>query len=94
MKDTKEILRLHRHINTGMKMKKTHQFSAIIQKEDGWYVSTCPELDVASQGKTVEEAISNLKEAVELFLEDKKADYIESIEHPSVPVVTTFSVVV
>jgi len=33
------------------------------------YVALCPELDVASQGRTVEEATANLKEAVELFLE-------------------------
>lgn len=72
MEDTKEIISLHRHTTIGAKMKKTHQFSAIIQIEDDWYVSTCPKLDVASQGKTMEEAISNLKEAVELFLEDKK----------------------
>ncbi|MBI2967423.1 MAG: type II toxin-antitoxin system HicB family antitoxin [Bacteroidetes bacterium] len=54
-------------------IKKT-RFTAIIEREDNMYVSLCPELDVASQGKTVEEATCNLKEAVELFLEcaDKK----------------------
>ena len=44
------------------------RFSAIIQKEGEWYFSLCPELDVASQGRTVEEALSNLQEAVELYL--------------------------
>jgi predicted RNase H-like HicB family nuclease len=43
--------------------------TAIIEREDDGYVSLCPELDVASQGDTVEEARHNLKEALELFLE-------------------------
>ena len=40
-----------------------------MESEDDGYVSLCPELDIASQGGTVEEATANLKEAVELFLE-------------------------
>ena len=44
-------------------------FTAILEKEDDMYVALCPELDVASQGATVEEATANLREAVELFLE-------------------------
>lgn len=44
-------------------------YTAIIEKEGNLYVALCPELDVASQGTTVEEATANLKEAVELFLE-------------------------
>lgn len=43
------------------------QLTAIIHKEDDMYVSLCPELDIASQGSDIEEAKSNLKEAVELF---------------------------
>lgn len=58
-----------------------HKFSATIHKEENCYVSWCPELDIASQGKTVEEAIGNLKEAVELYLED---------EDVSIPQETTF----
>ncbi len=54
------------------------RLSAIINKEGDWYVSWCPELDVASQGKTVEEAVSNLKEAVELYLEDEDAVSLEN----------------
>jgi predicted RNase H-like HicB family nuclease len=52
-------------------MEETYKFSAVIHKEEKWYVSWCPELDVASQGETIEEAIDNLKEAVELYLEDE-----------------------
>ncbi len=43
--------------------------TGIVQREDEHYVALCPELDVASQGETVEEAAANLKEACELFLE-------------------------
>lgn len=44
-------------------------YTAILEREGELYVALCPELDVASQGRTVEEATANLKEAVELFLE-------------------------
>ena len=44
-------------------------YTAIVEREGDLYVSLCPELDVASQGKTIEEATANLKEAVELFLD-------------------------
>lgn len=52
-----------------MDATKLQRFTAMIYREDGGYVSICPELDVASQGETVEEASSNLREAVELFIE-------------------------
>ena len=44
-------------------------WTAIIEKEDDGYVSLCPELDIASQGDTIEQARDNLKEAIELFFE-------------------------
>ncbi len=47
----------------------TYRFSALITKEDGWYVARCPELNVTSQGKDVESARANLGEAIELYLE-------------------------
>jgi len=47
----------------------TRKFTAVITKEDRWYVAHCVELVVVSQGKTIEEAQENLKEAVELYLE-------------------------
>jgi len=50
-------------------MSKTKQFTAIIEREKNGYVSLCPELDIASQGNTIEEARSNLVEALELFFE-------------------------
>ena len=50
-------------------MSEVRRFTAMIYREDGGYVALCPELDVASQGDSVEEASANLREAVELFLE-------------------------
>ena len=50
-------------------IKQTHQFTAVIEREEDGYVSLCPELDIASQGDTVEEARTNLIEAIELFFE-------------------------
>ena len=47
----------------------TYRFSALITKEDGWYVARCPELNVTSQGKDVESARASLGEAIELYLE-------------------------
>jgi predicted RNase H-like HicB family nuclease len=66
----------------------THQFTAIIEKEDDGYVALCPELDVASQGGSVEEARANLKEAVELFLETADPSEVEGRLHSEVFVTT------
>ncbi len=43
------------------------KFTAIIEREGDGYVSLCPQLDITSQGNTVEEARNNLQEALELF---------------------------
>lgn len=48
---------------------KKRNLTVIIEKEGKGYVSLCPELDIANQGDTVEEAKANLKEAVKLFFE-------------------------
>ena len=45
------------------------QFTAVIHKGEKYYVALCPELDVASQGVTIEESRTNLADAVALFLE-------------------------
>jgi predicted RNase H-like HicB family nuclease len=45
------------------------RFTAVITKEEKWYIAHCVELGVVSQGKTIEEARANLKEAVELYVE-------------------------
>ena len=59
-------------------------FTAVIHKEDDIYVAECPEVGSVSQGYTVEEAVNNLKEATELYLEDFP---ITKVEHP---LMTTF----
>ncbi len=53
----------------------TRQFSSVINKENGIYVALCPELDIASQGESIEESLYNLKEAIALYLEDEDAEY-------------------
>ena len=55
----------------------TRQFTAIIEREDEGFVALCPELDVASQGDTIEEARANLQEALELFLETASPEEID-----------------
>lgn len=50
-------------------MKQIKQLTCIIEREGDSYVSLCPQIDIASQGDSVEEARSNLIEAIELFFE-------------------------
>jgi len=50
-------------------MERTRQFTALIEHEGDTFVALCPELDIASQGETVEEARKNLIEAIEVFFE-------------------------
>ena len=45
-------------------------FTAVVHKEDTLYVAQCPEVGTVSQGETIEEAIQNLQEATELYLEE------------------------
>lgn len=59
-------------------------FTAVLHREDDLYVAECPEIGTVSQGATVEEAVANLQEATELYLEE--------FPLPSVgtPLLTTF----
>ena len=59
----------------------TNTYTAIIEKEGDAYVALCPELDIASQGTTIEEAKANLKEAVEVFLECASPEEIQRRFH-------------
>jgi len=56
-------------------------FTAIIEREGSGYVALCPELDIASQGDTVEQSRRNLMEAVELFFETASSEEISSRLH-------------
>lgn len=55
----------------------SRKLTAIIQSEDDGFVSLCPELDIASQGDTIEEAKNNLREALQLFFEHASQDEID-----------------
>jgi predicted RNase H-like HicB family nuclease len=58
--------------------------TAIVEREGSSFVALCPELDVASQGDSIEEATRNLREAVELFLECAESEEIERRWHGEV----------
>lgn len=60
---------------------RKHQLTGIIEREGNTYVALCPEVDVASQGETIEEARRNLVEALELFFETADPSEIESRLH-------------
>lgn len=62
-------------------MTDTRRYTAMIYRENGGYVALCPELDVASQGDSVEDASANLREAVELFLETASPGEVEARFH-------------
>jgi predicted RNase H-like HicB family nuclease len=55
-------------------MPVSRRYTAVLTREPGWWVGHCLELGVVSQGKSVEEAQDNLREAVELYLESFGAD--------------------
>ena len=70
-----------------MQVSRTLELSAVVRREEGIYVALCPEFDVASQGKSVEEALRNLKEALELYLEDGDVEKPSDVEAPIVTIV-------
>jgi predicted RNase H-like HicB family nuclease len=65
-------------------MSTLRRFTAVIEREGYGYVASCPEFDVASQGNTVEEARSNLTEALTLFFETADASEIDRRFQPGV----------
>ena len=65
-------------------MRNLQQFTAIIEREKNGYVSLCPELDIASQGDSVENARHNLVEALELFFECASKTEIQERLHNEV----------
>ena len=65
-------------------MQTKRQFTAIIEREENMYVALCAELDIASQGETVEKARKNLKEAIKLFFEEASQEEIKERLHDEV----------
>ncbi len=61
-------------------------FTAVLHREEDMFIAECPEVGTVSQGKTIEEAVSNLKEATELYLEEF------SLERSEKSLMTTFEV--
>jgi predicted RNase H-like HicB family nuclease len=66
----------------------TAVFTAVLHSEDDLYVAECPEVGTVSQGYTIEEAVANLKEATELYLEEFPLPQIGR------PLLTTFEVTI
>ncbi len=60
------------------------KLTAIIERENDGYVALCPEVDVASQGDTIDKARNNLKEALELFFETASPEELKSRLHEEV----------
>jgi len=56
------------------------QFTAAVTHEDGWHIARALEVEMTTQGRTVDEALANLREALELYFEDKALP--EAIEPP------------
>ncbi len=69
-------------------LKNMETYTAIIQKDEDMYVATCSELGTVSQGATIEEAVNNLKEATELYLEEFPQEEKEA------PFLTTFEITI
>lgn len=62
----------------------TRRLTAVIEREGNLYVAFCPELDIVSQGNTIEEARNNLREAIELFFECASKEEVKSRLHDEV----------
>lgn len=61
-----------------------YQLAAIIEREGDGYVALCPELDIASQGNSIEQARDNLREALELFFQSASSEEIKNRLHEEV----------
>jgi predicted RNase H-like HicB family nuclease len=65
-------------------MKASRRLTAVIEREESGYVALCPELDIASQGETIEEARANLVEALTLFFETAHGSEVKRRMHAEV----------
>jgi predicted RNase H-like HicB family nuclease len=65
-------------------MANVQELTALIEREGDGYVALCPELDIASQGPTVEEARQNLEEALHLFFETASSSEIQERLHSEI----------
>lgn len=70
----------------------SYHFTTIITREEKWYVARCVELGVVSQGKTIRGAQKNLKEAVELYLEDQSLAQRKQWRSKKAPLIQTLDI--
>lgn len=69
-----------------------NEFTAIIEKDDDWYIAYCPEVPGANgQGRTIQECKKSLADAVNLILEDRRQDALRGIPDDALQKVLTFS---
>ena len=67
-----------------------NEFTAIIEKDESWYIAYCPEIPGANgQGKTIEEAKESLADAISLILEDRRKDMLRAVPKSSLREVVT-----
>lgn len=62
--------------------KRVSEFSSVVNKDGKWYVASSPELGITSQGRSVQLALENLRESIELYLQDKDAKIPETSDQP------------
>jgi predicted RNase H-like HicB family nuclease len=68
----------------------TNQFTAVIEREDDWFISFCPELPGANgQGRTKEECLESLKEAIALILDDRRCDALRGVPDDAIREIIT-----
>jgi predicted RNase H-like HicB family nuclease len=71
-----------------MEEKMNFKGTIIIKQEEEWFVATCHENNIASQGKTIDEAIVNLKEAIALYYEDEIDEKINLPQNDKIYITT------
>ena len=71
-------------------MTVTNQFTAIIERDGEWFIAYCPELPGANgQGKTKEECLDSLGEAINLILEDRRQDVLPGLPEDAIQEIIT-----
>ena len=78
------IINITRGDYRGEIMERT--FTASVWREESWFVAQCLEVDVASQGESEEQALTNLREALELYFEEPQSTLVPKMRHVKVQV--------
>ena len=67
-----------------------NEFTAIIEKDEGWYIAYCAEITGANgQGRTKEECLDSLRKAIELILEDRRQDSLRGVPNDAISELVT-----